>query len=84
MGLPKEPIMLSVEQISELSQKLTTLRHETNNHLSLIMAAVELMRRRPQNPNALWDSLSEQPRKISEVVAQFSSDLEAALHITRP
>jgi len=84
MALPTKPVALSVEQISELNQKLSTLRHDMNNHLSLMAATVELIRRRPANTEHLWHTLSERPRKIAEAITQFSRDLEMALHITRP
>ena len=84
MLLPNEAVTLSAEQISELNQKLTTLRHDANNGLSLMVAAVELIRRRPESAGNLWSTLLEQPRKITEAISQFSSDFESALHITRP
>jgi aspartokinase len=84
MALPTEPITLSVEQINELNQKLSTLRHDVNNNLSLVMATVELIRRRPETAQRMWATLEEQPRKISESVAQFSRELEILLHITKP
>jgi cob(I)alamin adenosyltransferase len=84
MTLPTEPVTLSPEQISELNQKLTTLRHDVSNNLSLMMAAVEMIRRRPESAERMWNTLNEQPKKITETVLQFSNALEAALHITRP
>jgi len=84
MSLPTEPITLSVEQIGELNQKLADLRHDTNNYVSLILASAELLRRRPETAERMLASLSEQPPKIIAAVKQFSSDLEAALHISRP
>jgi hypothetical protein len=84
MALPAEPVTLSVEQINELNQKISTLRHDVNNNLSLIMATVELIRRRPETAERMWDTLEEQPRKVVESVSQFSRELEALLHITKP
>jgi hypothetical protein len=84
MSLPIEPVTLSVAQISELDQKLSRLRHDVNNKLSLIVASVELVRRRPENAERLLNSLDEQPKKIAEIIAQFSADWETALRITRP
>jgi hypothetical protein len=84
MDLPTEPVTLSVEQIAELNRKLAMLRHDTNNHLSLIMAASELIRRRPESSSQMWNAMSEQPQKISEAVARFSSEIEAALRIKSP
>ena len=84
MALPTQPVALSVEQIRELSQKLSTLRHDMNNSLSLIAATAELIRRRPATTEQMWNTLTDQPRKITASITQFSRDLEAALHITRP
>jgi hypothetical protein len=84
MLLPNEPVTLSAEQIHELNQKLADLRHDVNNGLSLMTAAVELIQRRPENAGNMWNTLIEQPRKITGAISQFSSDFEAALHITRP
>ena len=83
MSLPTEPITLSAEQIGELNQKLADLRHDINNHASLILASSELIRRRPETAERMLTSLGEQPPKIVAAVKQFSDDLEAALHITR-
>ena len=83
MAISNQPVTLSVEQIVELNQKLTALRHDLNNSLSLIAATAELIRRRPAAADHMWNTLHEQPRKIIEAMAQFSRDLEAALHITR-
>jgi len=83
MVLPTQPVALSVEQIAELNEKLTTLRHDLNNSLSLIAATAELIRRRPANADHLWPTLHDQPRKITEAMAQFSRDLETAFQITR-
>jgi hypothetical protein len=84
MALPNEPVTLSVEQIKQLNQRLADTRHDVNNQLSLMAAAVELIRRRPENAPGLLNSLLEQPPKISKTVAEFSRDLESALRITRP
>ena len=40
-----QPITLSAEQVEELQKKIAKLRHDINNHLSLVMAATELIRR---------------------------------------
>jgi len=83
MNQPTHPVTLSVEQISELSQKLANLRHDLNNSLSLIAATVELVRRRPSVPDQMWNTLADQPRKIGETFLQFSRDLDAALQVKR-
>lgn len=84
MSQPTQPVTLSAEQIGVLHHKLADLRHDVNNHLSLITASAELIRRRPETAERLLDSLIEQPKKISETIAGFSRELETALNITRP
>jgi hypothetical protein len=54
-----------------------------NNQLSLIMASVELIRRRPEGAERLLSMMVEQPHKISESLTQVSGHMESALHITR-
>jgi hypothetical protein len=84
MLLPTEPVTLGVEQIGELNKKLADLRHDVNNYASLILASAELLRRRPETAERMLANLNEQPPKIIAAVKQFSDDLEAAFHISRP
>ena len=84
MPLPTQPITLSPEQVAELNCKLTTLRHDINNQLSLTMAALELLRAKPESGERMLAMLFEQPRKIADQISQFSIEFEQALGITRP
>jgi len=84
MALPIEPVTLSVEQISELNRRLSALRHDVNNNLSLIAASVELIRCRPENTGRMLNTLVEQPQKIAEAITRFSANMESALGITQP
>ena len=84
MGLPNQPVVLSVEQIGELNRNLATLRHDINNNLSLMMAAVELIRCKPQTAERMMATISEQPSKITAALAKFSGEFEKAFGITRP
>ena len=54
-----------------------------NNHLSLVVAAAELIKFNPQMAARMSATLSEQPPKISEEINRFSVELERALGITR-
>jgi hypothetical protein len=83
MAQPTKPVTLSMEQIGELNQKLSALRHDLNNSLSLIAATVALVRHRPTVTEQMWNTLAEQPRKIGETFSQFARDLEAELHISK-
>ncbi len=84
MPLPKEPVTLSVEQLGELNRKLSNMRHDINNNLSLIVAAMELIRHKPQMTERMLSTLSDQPAKIGDAVSKFSSEFERTLGITRP
>jgi hypothetical protein len=83
MRTPSQPVQLSVEEIGELNHKLSTLRHDINNNLSLIMAATELIRHKPQMAERMLITLIEQPPKISAAMAKFSSEFETVFGITR-
>lgn len=84
MSLPTEPVTLSVEQIRELKQKLSDLRHDVNNNVALMLSAVEMIRRKPESRDSMLDSFARQPQKVTDAVTRFSKDLEAALQISRP
>jgi hypothetical protein len=84
MGLPTEPVTLSVAQIEELHKKLSTMRHDINGHLALIVAAAELIRHKPQLSERMLASIGEQPAKITEAMKSFSVEYERVLGITRP
>jgi len=84
MGLPIEPVTLTVEQLGELNRQLGNMRHDINNNLSLIVAAAELMRHKPAVAERMMTTLAEQPGKITAAINKFSTTFEQALGITRP
>ena len=83
MGTPASPVTLSAEQVEELSRKFSTLRHDINNHLSLIVAAAELIKCNPTLVPRMTVTLGEQPPKISEAMNKFSADFDQLLGIRR-
>lgn len=84
MGLPAQPVTLGIEQVEELNRKLSAMRHDINNKLSLMIAAVELMRVKPQMAERMLTTLMEQPAKITACMSEFSAEFERTLGITRP
>jgi len=84
MPLPSKPVTLTVQQLADLNSKLAAMRHEINNHLSLIIAAVELSRLQPQTAQRMLATLLEQPPKIGDALLKFSAEFERAVGITRP
>ena len=83
MTLPSQPVTLTVEQVAQLNRKLSTMRHDINNHLSVLLAAVELIRSKPEAVGRMITAVAEQPRRISDAVAGFSAEFEKALGIMR-
>lgn len=83
MTLPKQPVTLSIEQIAELNRHLSNMRHDINNQLSLVLAATELIRAKPQLIERMTATLAEQPPKITASLVKFSNEFEKALSITR-
>src|SRR6266404_2949461 len=83
MALPTEPVTLSVQQLEELNRKLSTLRHDINGDLALVVAAAELIKLNPDILQRMLSTLLEQPPKIRDRVDRFSAEFEKALGITR-
>src|SRR5688572_8917737 len=83
MGLPAEPVTFSVHQIGELNEKLANMRHNVNNNLALMVAALELLRRKPESALKMADSISGQTNKLIEEIKSFSNEFEKAFGITR-
>ena len=83
MGLPEQPVTLTSEQVIELNKRLSDARHNINNFLALIVAATELIKRKPETTARMVDTMGEQPQKIMEELQRFSRDFENALRIRR-
>jgi hypothetical protein len=83
MALPTEPVTLTVGQIQDLNHKLSTMRHDINNHLSLILAGTELARHKPELVKRMIDALAQQPAKISEAMSKFSDAFDQTFGIPR-
>lgn len=75
--------VIDAQQIEELNKQLSTMRHDINNHLSLMMAAVELIRRKPEAADRMAATLTEQPTKIGDSMKKFSAEFEKAFGIKR-
>jgi hypothetical protein len=83
MGIPNNSVTLGAQQVEELNQKLSKMRHDINNHLSLIVFAVEVLRSKPEMLERMTATLSDQPTKITSDLAKFSAEFEQSLGITR-
>jgi hypothetical protein len=83
MALPKPPITLNYEQVEQLHRRLSSMRHDINNHLSLIVAAAELIRMNPDLVTKMATTLVEQPPRITEEMSKFSAEFERVMGVNR-
>jgi CRISPR/Cas system-associated endonuclease Cas1 len=83
MAPPSRPVTLTAEQVEELNHKLSFLRHDINNHLSLMIAAIELIRTRPQMAERMMTTLVEQPAKIAGTLNKFCAEFEQTFGVAR-
>jgi len=83
MGIPNHSVTLTSQQIDELNQKLSKMRHDINNHLSLVVFAIEVLRSKPEMLERMTATLSDQPPKITGDMAKFSTEFEQLFGITR-
>jgi hypothetical protein len=83
MAVPTEPVTLTPEQLHELSQHLSHMRHEINNQLSLIVAALELVRFKPDLRDRMLTTMGQQPPKIMAEVTKFSAEFERIFGLKR-
>ena len=83
MALPDKPIALEPDQIAELNKKLSTMRHNVNNYLALVVAASELLKRKPDLAPRMIENIMQQPERVIAEIKAFSNDFEAALGIKR-
>jgi hypothetical protein len=84
MPLPSQPVTLTAEQLADLNGKLSTMRHDINGQLSVIGAALELIRHKPQTTERMLATLAAQPNKIKDTVDKFSAEFARSFGITRP
>ena len=83
MAVPEQPITVTPQEIEALNEKLAMVRHNVNNNLSLIVAALELLRRKPDMAERLIENMSNQPEKIIQELRGFSEAFEKTLQISR-
>lgn len=83
MATPPTAANLTAEQVMELNKKLSHMRHEVNNQLAMVVAALELLRFRPEMRDKMLDTITQQPPKILAEIAKFSAEFEQAFGITR-
>ena len=73
------PLTLTSGEVAALYDKLRMARHNINNSLSMIIAAAELVKLKPDAAPRLVDQILEQPDKIMAELTQFGLDFEEKL-----
>src|SRR5262245_36703210 len=81
MACPTQPITLNVPEIESLSRHFSSFRHDVNGCLSLMVAAMELIRYNPDVVKRMAGTLIEQPPKIAGKVNEFVNECERVLTI---
>ena len=81
MAAPDSPVTLTPEQIEGLSALLADTRHNIN--LSLIIAALELIKRKPDSTERMVATIAQQPDKRMSEMRDFSGEFEKLLQITQ-
>lgn len=83
MSTPAGTVTLTQQQVEELSKQFATMRHDINNNLSLVVAAAELIKFNPASAERMANTLAEQPPKIGDHLAKFTTAFERALGICK-
>lgn len=83
MAAPDSPVTLTPEQIDALNTLLADARHDVNNNLSLIVAALELIKRKPDSLERMTATIAQQPDNIMKRLRTFSDEFEKLLHISK-
>lgn len=81
MGTAYQAIQLTADDVRMLNRHLSKVRHDINNDLSLLVAAAEMLHRKPELAEKYMQTLLNQPEKISNKITEFSRLFEAALKI---
>ena len=82
MSAPYKPVSLSAEEVEALTRKLADMRHNINNYLSLITAATEIVRRKPEVAERMMTTVGDQPQKIIAEIRTFSAEVDRVLRLT--
>jgi hypothetical protein len=83
MKLPSEPVTLTPEQIDALNHLLSEVRHNVNNHLSLMTAVAEIVSRKPEMGPRMLPNLVAQPQKVTDEIRRFSTEFERLLRLEK-
>ena len=83
MIFPDAPVTLTPEQIVQLNQCLSQMRHDINNSLTVLTGFGELIRLRPEAAGKYAEQMVSHPQRIAEKIRQFSAEWEVLAGIKR-
>jgi hypothetical protein len=84
MGLPYKPVSLSAEQVGKLNDQLSTMRHQINNHLTVMsLVAEQALGASDAAPQRISTLLKQVP-EVTELLKTFSAEFERTLGISKP
>ncbi|HAV61458.1 MAG TPA: hypothetical protein DCY13_03735 [Verrucomicrobiales bacterium] len=69
-------VHLGPDQVRALNKLLSECRHNVNNHLSLVMSAIELAQLKPDAAPRMVKTAMEQSRMVNEEIARYSDQFE--------
>jgi hypothetical protein len=81
MVLPTQPVQLEVSQLDELNRHLSSFRHDVNGSLSLMVAAMELIRYSPDAARRMAATINEQPPRIAGKTHEFILECERVIGV---
>ena len=76
MEPPNQPVAFTPDQMEKMIARISQVRHNVNNHLTLIIGAAELIRRKPDMIERMTATLIDQARKIEEELKQLSAEFK--------
>lgn len=83
MEFPKEPVTLTPSELAQILEHHKTARHNVNNALSMIIAAAELVKLKPDAAERYSDKILEQPDRIIMELKSFGDELEKRLRVKK-
>ena len=84
MVLPEQPVTLTAEQIAALNRELGNMRHDINNNLSLVLAAVEMIRAKPHMTDRMITTLMIRIGEVANRVSDGAISREWPTQPVRP
>ena len=77
------PVQLEPETVARLDRQLSDCRHNVNNSLSMITAAIELLRYKPESAQRVLQAALDHTGRIAGELRVFSTEFEQTLGINR-